>query len=905
MFQWKTFQFFEKELVQVEGLSILEKSLITCSTSGRGKITFGDENGFINMFDRDFNTSISFQGYERMATHCQQLKSSNLLITIGDDEEAIAPTIKVWNLDKMVDHRPQLMKVVKIESPQPIPITALNVIESGEHTEIAVGTADGDVIIVKGIIQRDRAPQQVRYSTEKHNPITGIAFKEQNGRFVLFASTNDKVFAFFDVLGKARKEILDDVGCKMGCSVMSDAQEFILGKKEAVYFYGTEGRGACLAFEGDKKFLAWFRSYLIVIGQETNNSKFNTVKVYDLKNRFIAGSFEHKFQNITHVVSEWGSIFILTNENKLFQLDEKDTQTKLETLFKKNLYSVAINLARSQGYDMASIVDIYRRYGDYLYSKGDYDGAIGQYILTIGNLEPSYVIRKFLDAQRIHNLTSYLQSLHEKGLANADHTTLLFNCYTKLKDEKKLDEFIKNDSDAELNFEIETAIKACRQAGYYKHAIYLAKRHEQHEWYLKILLEDGKGYDEALSYISTLDFYEAENNMKKYGKTLIHARPEQTTQFLVSLCTNWVPRNEKGGEDHTKSSAKNQGNPEEYIYIYIGMTKWAIVFLENIIAKGIAANGVYTSLLDMYLSEDNEKNGRQEEKGKPMSELKKKALDLITSPQSKLDKEEALIICKSHNFGQGLLDLYKKLDLSHEVVQYYMDHDEYKPIIDYCISDESKVRGQNNPNLWIQVLSYFAGKETDCKKEIGQCLQYIERHNLLPPLLVVEILSKKSAATLDMVRDYIVRKLLQENKAITEDERNIREFQEETKKMRAEIEEIKTSAKIFQSNKCTYCTSILDLPAVHFLCMHSYHLRCLGDNESECPVCAPDNRKILEMKKSLEANAVQHDQFFKQLEGSTDGFTTVAEFFGRSIFAKPNPGLNLFTSVDRPPANRY
>lgn len=42
------------------------------------------------------------------------------------------------------------MKVVKIESPQPIPITALNVIESGEHTEIAVGTADGDVIIVKG-----------------------------------------------------------------------------------------------------------------------------------------------------------------------------------------------------------------------------------------------------------------------------------------------------------------------------------------------------------------------------------------------------------------------------------------------------------------------------------------------------------------------------------------------------------------------------------------------------------------------------------------------------------------------------------------------------------------------------------------------------------------------------------
>ena len=50
-----------------------------------------------------------------------------------------------------------------------------------------------------------------------------------------------------------------------------------------------------------------------------------------------------------------------------------------------------------------------RQYGDHLYSKRDYEGAIVQYIKTIGRLEPSYVIRKFLDAQRIHNLTAYLQ----------------------------------------------------------------------------------------------------------------------------------------------------------------------------------------------------------------------------------------------------------------------------------------------------------------------------------------------------------------------------------------------------------------------------------------------------------------------------------------------------------------
>jgi hypothetical protein len=49
-------------------------------------------------------------------------------------------------------------------------------------------------------------------------------------------------------------------------------------------------------------------------------------------------------------------------------VQEKDTQTKLETLFKKNLYSVAIDLAHSQQYDYNSIIDIFRKYGDHLYS---------------------------------------------------------------------------------------------------------------------------------------------------------------------------------------------------------------------------------------------------------------------------------------------------------------------------------------------------------------------------------------------------------------------------------------------------------------------------------------------------------------------------------------------------------
>lgn len=104
--------------------------------------------------------------------------------------------------------------------------------------------------------------------------------------------------------------------------------------------------------------------------------------------------------------------------------------------------------------------------------------------------------------------------------------------------------------------------------------------------------------------------------------------------------------------------------------------------------------------------------------------------------------------------------------------------------------------------------------------------------------------------------------------------------------MREELQELRTEARIFQLSKCTACTSALDLPAVHFLCMHSFHQRCLGDNEKECPVCAPQYRTLMEMKRNLEQNANDHDRFFQHVRNSDDGFSVIAEYFGRGIFNK-------------------
>jgi hypothetical protein len=69
----------------------------------------------------------------------------------------------------------------------------------------------------------------------------------------------------------------------------------------------------------------------------------------------------------------------------------------------------------------------------------------------------------------------------------------------------------------------------------------------------------------------------------------------------------------------------------------------------------------------------------------------------------------------------------------------------------------------------------------------------------------------------------------------------------------------------------------------HFLCGHSFNQRSLGDGDSECPICAPEFRRVLEIRRSLAAGALHQDRFFTELREPGDGFGVVAEHFGRGL----------------------
>lgn len=445
---------------------------------------------------------------------------------------------------------------------------------------------------------------------------------------------------------------------------------------QAIYCYTYDGRGPCYAVDGEKVMIDWFRSYLIIISKSSrsvniptgNNQQksidSHTLTVLDIQNKFIV--FSSPLEHVKAILKEWGAFYILDHENNLHHLDEKDLQSKLLLLFKKNLYDVAIRIAKSQQYDSDGLVDIFRQYGDHLYSKGDHTGAIEQYTKTIGKLEPSYVIRKFLDSQHIEKLTNYLQALHKQGQAGEDHTTLLLNCFTKLNKTDSLKEFILT-KDKDLDFDIDIAIKVCRQASP-EEALMLAKKHHKYDWYIKLQIEDHKKYNEVIEYISNLDFENADKYMKKYGNILIQNAPDKSTQFLKRLCTNYKPIDRplitenmlNGGLDLQQKS-----DPEDYIHLFLNNSMKLVEFLEHLSAEEcVLSTPVYDTLLEHYLhvweslDEGSEKN-----------KFAQKTIKLLQNPDLKYDKAQALIVCHMHGFSEGILYIYEEQKLYQQILR--------------------------------------------------------------------------------------------------------------------------------------------------------------------------------------------------------------------------------------------
>ncbi|RHX98980.1 hypothetical protein DYB36_014177, partial [Aphanomyces astaci] len=246
-------------------------------------------------------------------------------------------------------------------------------------------------------------------------------------------------------------------------------------------------------------------------------------------------------------------------------------------------------------------------------------------------VEPSYVIRQFLDAQRIHNLTTYLEALHAKAFATSEHTTLLLNKQP-------------------LTFDVETALTVLRD-NYPTHALTLAKKHHEHSWYLKIQLDrihsetlsesDQARVLDALTYIEGLSFGEANLNLRKYGRTLVTHVPGPTTELLKALCT---------GRFHDST---DKADPANFLHLFVSHRAQLREFLEYIVDVETVANPqIGNTLLEMVLGDVGRSPAAADEdaEDKPiiMATNEAAVLALLDNPRVKYDEDHALILMQMH-----------------------------------------------------------------------------------------------------------------------------------------------------------------------------------------------------------------------------------------------------------------
>ncbi|KAI6039353.1 hypothetical protein EDC04DRAFT_2868030 [Pisolithus marmoratus] len=967
-----------------------EISAMTASTAG---LVVADIHGSIHILNQSFLSVASWVAHVGgRVTH--MIERQGTLVTIGEEDNVRSAIVKIWNLAK-IDKRtngPSLLRSAKVQpSGKPHPTLAF----------LAIGLADGTVLLYRHLNQSLASTSGSLTTLPKPRviheiptePVTFLGFTTSNPTSLSPANVSFHLIPSLHLLiittsSTYSYPLIPKVSSPSSALGLQCACVDWKGRWRHCTACAVGGRIGSYALEGEKKSLHTHLNYVVVVlpapfspittttTPAGNQRKFGPggtssapagagppgsssdevarVVLVDMENKLVAytGNFEG---GVRDAVSAWGHVYVVGNDGKLTRLIEKPTSEKLSLLYAKNLYSLALSVAQSQGLDTT---DVHRHHGDHLYSRGDFEGAMREYMHTIGGVQASYVIRKFLTARLTPLLMTYLQELHSRGLAHAEHTTLLLNAYAKAGDIARLDSFVRSEgtgtgnqggrhgswrrSTAKNHHSSSTLLFECvaKQVSLRMQRI-LSRRWGRHDDYLRVLVEDVGESSVELTFGSTrrsaggksekgderkMETSRAEAGLTRYGRALLDHLPGETTQLLIDLCTHSpatqakapgylsylalsrapvVPpalstgvetlvakplglakeSGESGAEEtngHLRvasaspgpghvndgSQAPRRPSPTLFFAHFVDHTTHFVRFLETVARRrwGQSLEGsvamrrserkdqaaVWNTLLELYLTE-NQTEGDKE-----------KALRLLRSSHLPYDATHALILCSSYSYAPGLVLLWEKMGMYEDILRFWMDqyNSGVRAVAESGDASHTggipsspsaqvivalRQYGPGNPHLYPLVLRFLTSTP-----------------ELIYKRILEEVLSRNNVASVGLAKGWLMRRIAEG----TRRDCNL-----------SQDKQLISSYRVFHVTRCSQCNGQLDLPSIHFMCNHSYHQRCLLDDDSTCPQCARQHGVIQEIRRNNASLANQHELFISEVQ--EHGFYAVASGFGR------------------------
>lgn len=197
---------------------------------------------------------------------------------------------------------------------------------------MAVGFANGSVTIIRGDLIHDRGARQ-RIVFESEEPITGLEM--QDGQVTaLYISTTSRILTLV-IAGRGQGQparVLEDTGCGLGCMTLNrETGDILIARDDAVYTYGSRGRGPSYAFEGQKTSIRSFHDYVALVcppkAGASKPGKYSvnpadeifgttTFTLLDTDLKFIAHN-ETLVSPMKQIFMEWGDLYLLTTDGKV------------------------------------------------------------------------------------------------------------------------------------------------------------------------------------------------------------------------------------------------------------------------------------------------------------------------------------------------------------------------------------------------------------------------------------------------------------------------------------------------------------------------------------------------------------------------------------------------------------
>lgn len=314
-----------------------------------------------------------------------------------------------------------------------------------------------------------------------------------------------------------------------------------------------------------------------------------------------------------------------------------------------------------------------------------------------------------------------------------------------------------------------------------------------------------------------------------------------------------------------------------------------IIFLEACLEeKDLSTDNrkdLYTTLFEMYLYKSSEKKGHSHKE-----EWEAKAKKLIEGEHIPMESSNVLLLSHLSDFRDGTVLVKEQAGLLSDIFRSYTSAKDTRGAIKAL-----KKYGPEEPQLYPAALAYLTSDprvlEEAGPDELSNVLNKIDKDGLMAPLQVIQTLVGKSGgggvATMGMIKPYLHETITRERKEIASNRHRISTLRTDTEKRREELTDLGSKPAVFQATWCSDCSQRLDLPAVHFLCKHSFHQRCVrgGDQEgeAECPKCAGENEVIRKLREGQRERAGKHNLFKADLENNDDRFGTLAEWFSKGV----------------------